>query len=61
MFSHYFKNIVPFRYEVEGDAISEEMLFDFIPQLKHVPIKASQKEKTVLRARSMRHSLVKIS
>ena len=44
MFSYFFKNVVPFRYEVEGDVISEEMLLDFIPQLKHVPIKASQKE-----------------
>ena len=44
MFSYFFKNVVPFRYEVEGDVISEEMLLAFIPQLKHVPIKASQKE-----------------
>lgn len=44
MFSYFMKNAVPYRYESGDTTISRELLEEFVPKLKHIDIKPTQKE-----------------
>lgn len=45
MFGMFMKNAIAYKYQLaDGEVVNEEQLNQFIPSLKHIDIKASQKE-----------------